>query len=289
MESLSGTPFVSCDGWIVMDAADGKVIGGLETDTRLDFASTTKMMTAWLVIRYAESHPEVLDEMLTMSVRADETRGSTSDIRTGESLSIREALYGLMLPSGNDMSVALAEYFGARLPTAAESTGIDADSAAPTDPLDLFVAAMNAEAARLGMTNTHYDNPHGLTAETHLSTVRDLATLARTAIGSDVYRQYCSTLQRGAVVSGPGGYSRNVVWKNTNQLLETEGYDGVKTGTTDRAGACLVSTGVREGRRLIVVVLGSAASESRYTDSRNLYRWGWQQVLETQNPGSSKN
>lgn len=79
---------------------------------------------------------------------------------------------------------------------------------------------------------------------------------------------------------GPGGYARNVLWKNTNELLGTDGYDGIKTGTTDKAGACLVSTGERDSKRLIVVVLGSTASESRYTDSRNLYRWGWKQLGE---------
>ena len=138
---------------------------------------------------------------------------------------------------------------------------------------------MNAEAARLGMTKTHYTNPHGLTHDSHQSTVTDLAILARATLGSSLMGQYSSTRQRGATVAGPGGYTRNVLWKNTNELLGTEGYDGIKTGTTDQAGACLVSTCERDGKRLIVVVLGSAASKSRYTDSRNLYRYGWKLLL----------
>ena len=76
------------------------------------------------------------------------------------------------------------------------------------------------------------------------------------------------------------GYQRNIVWHNTNQLLRTEGYDGIKTGTTGAAGNCLVSTGERDGRRLIVVVLGSTSTESRYTDTRNLYRWAWNDLLK---------
>jgi D-alanyl-D-alanine carboxypeptidase (penicillin-binding protein 5/6) len=171
------------------------------------------------------------------------------------------------------MSVALAEHFGARLAPPAEPSATNTE----TDPLASFVAAMNAEAARLGMTSTHFSNPHGLSEKSHLTTASDLAILARATLGSELFRNYTSTRQRGAVVSGPGGYTRNVLWKNTNELLATEGYDGIKTGTTDQAGACLVSTGERDGKRLIVVVLGSAASESRYTDSRNLYRWGWRQ------------
>lgn len=278
-EPLGAVPFVSCDAWIIVDAADGRMLAGAETETSRHFASTTKIMTAWLVAQLAEQHPKVLDETLTMSVRADETRGSTADVRAGESLPVREALYGLMLPSGNDMSVALAEHFGPRLIPVAAADENSAANDPKGDPVELFVAAMNAEAARLGMMKTHYTNPHGLTNESHQSTVADLAILARATLNSSMMRQYASTRQRGATVVGPGGYSRNVLWKNTNELLGTEGYDGIKTGTTDQAGACLVSTGERSGKRLIVVVLGSAASESRYTDSRNLYRYGWKLLL----------
>jgi len=284
MDSLDGPPFVTCKAWIVVNADDGTSVGGFEAESPLHIASTTKMMTAWLVTQLADQQPTVLDETLTMSTRSDETRGSTADIRSGEMLTIREALYGLMLPSGNDMSVALAEHFGTRLSLAlkadnAATTNSDANATeAVTDPLTQFVAAMNAEAARLGMTKTQFNNPHGLSSDTHLSTAFDLAVLARTAMKSELFRYYTSTRQRGATVTGPGGYSRNVMWKNTNQLLAIDGYDGVKTGTTDLAGACLVSTAERDGRRLIVVVLGSAASEARYADSRNLYRWAWQML-----------
>jgi len=277
MDALDGPPIVSCDGWIIVNAADGRTVGGHGVAAPLPFASTTKIMTAWLIVRLADEHSEVLDEIITMSPRADETRGSTADVRTGESLSVREGLFGLLLPSGNDMSVALAEHFGARLTPPAEASATTTEA----DPLLLFVAAMNAEAARLGMASTHFSNPHGLSEKSHLTTVSDLAILARATLGSELFRNYTATRQRGTTVGGPGGYTRNVLWKNTNELLATEGYDGIKTGTTDQAGACLVSTGERSGNRLIVVVLGSAASESRYTDSRNLYRWGWQQLAGT--------
>lgn len=276
MDSLDGPPFVSCDSWIIVNAADGSTISGHEASTPRHFASTTKIMTAWLVIQLADEHPEVLHEIITMSTRADETRGSTAGVRAGESVSVRDGLFGLLLPSGNDMSVALAEHFGARLaPSAGKATTTEAD------PLLSFVAAMNAEAARLGMADTHFCNPHGLPVERHLSTASDLAILAGATQGSTLFRSFVATRQRGAVVHGPDGTTRNVIWKNTNKLLATGGYDGIKTGTTDQAGACLVSTGEHDGQRLIVVVLGSAASESSYVDSRNLYRWGWKQLAET--------
>ena len=275
-DSLEGAPFVTADAWTIVDATDGRTLASHRADEKTHFASTTKMMTAWLVIQAADQRPEILSESLTMSKRADETRGSTSDVREGETLTIDEALYGLMLPSGNDMSVALAEHFGGRIGPAGEFNANAPDSA--DDPLKLFVATMNAEARRLGMVATHYSNPHGLSAPDHLSSANDLAILARIAFGSQLFRTCTSTRQHGTTVAGAAGYRRNVLWKNTNELLGTEGYDGIKTGTTDQAGACLVSTATRDGRRLFVVVLGSAASEARYTDSRNLYRWAWSKL-----------
>jgi serine-type D-Ala-D-Ala carboxypeptidase (penicillin-binding protein 5/6) len=268
-DPIDGTPFVTCKAWMMVDANSGHTVGGHDTSRPLDIASTTKIMTAWLIVKYANNHPEILDEILTMSQRADDTRGSTSGIRVNEQLTIREALYGLLLPSGNDMSIGLAEHFGTRV------TGRTDDE---SDPLVLFVEAMNTEATRLGMHHTTFRNPHGLTSPGHRSTCRDLAVLARTAFQNQLLRAYVSTRQRGATVTGQGGYRRNVKWKNTNRLLGIRGYDGIKTGTTTRAGACLVSTSERDGRRLILVVLGAASSSSRYTDTRNLYRWGWQQL-----------
>lgn len=270
-DELTGRPFVTCKAWAVADGTTGEVLWGDNESTPLDFASTTKIMTAWLVVKQADKSPDVLDEIVTFSRRADQTHGSTSGIKTGEKISVREILYGLMLPSGNDASVALAEHFGERLRT-------DADSD-KKDPLRVFVAAMNREAAHLGMAETHYENPHGLTKSGHVASARDLITLASTAMRSELFRSYVSTRQRGCRVSGPGGYTRNVQWKNTNQLLGIDGYAGLKTGTTSAAGACLVSLSLRGDDSLLLVTLGSAASAARYTDSRNLFRWAWQKRL----------
>lgn len=281
-DAFDDPPPVTCKAWSIVDESDGKTLWSHEADRPVDIASTTKIMTAWLVIRHAQKHPEILDEILTMSDRADQTLGSTSALRSGEQVSVREGLYGLLLPSGNDMSVALAEHFGARFARSAETAATDeSEPSEEVDPLDLFVTAMNDEAARLGLDGTHFDNPHGLTSPTHLSTAANLAILARTAFSDPLLRQYVGTRKRGATAVSVSGYQRHVLWENTNQLLEIEGYQGLKTGTTEKAGACLVSVGERNGRRLIVVVLGSAASASRYADSRNLYRWAWQQLEAT--------
>lgn len=271
-DELTGPPFVTCDAWCIADAESGQVLWNHNGEQKLPMASTTKMMTAYVVLQLAEQNPSILDETIRFSRRADRTRGSTSGIKEGESLPVRELLYGLLLPSGNDASVALAEHFGSRYRKAND------DDSQSVDSLSTFVEQMNATASQLGMKRTSYRNPHGLDTAEHFSSASDLCILAKAALDSDVFRHYVSTRQRGCTVTGPGGYTRNIVWKNTNRLLPIEGYDGIKTGTTSRAGACLVSMGQRDDRRLIIAVLGSASSTGRYVDTRNLFRFAWQSL-----------
>lgn len=269
LEDLSAPPATTCKAWAVGDAETGKLLGGMHEYEKRDFASTTKIMTAYLVTSLAEKHPEVLDEIIEFSKEADETEGSTAGVREGEKISVGELLYGLMLPSGNDASVAFAEHFGSRL---AKSDKPEATS------YDCFIVAMNEKTKELGMDSTFYRNPHGLPAEGHQSCAGDLLKLAHAAMKQPLFRKYVAAVQRGCTVDGPGGYKRNIVWKNTNRLLGTEGYDGIKTGTTNAAGACLVSQGTRGDKSVIIVVLGATSSDGRYVDSRNLYRWAWQKL-----------
>ncbi|MFV0445056.1 MAG: serine hydrolase [Planctomycetaceae bacterium] len=268
-DSVGGVPFVSCKAWAVVDGETGRLVGGEREEESLPNASTTKMMAAYLVIRYLQSHPAALDEVVTFSRHADATVGSTAAIRAGESLSVRNLLYGLMLPSGNDAAVALAEHFGARL------AGLTTKDASELTPVGHFIQQMNAAAKELEMTGTHYENPHGLQADGHASTARDLIRLGRAALELPLFAEIVNTPQYKCIVTGPGGYQRTVVWTNTNRLLRIEGYDGLKTGTTTPAGACLVSRGHRDGKTLLVAVLGATSSDGRYVDTRNLFRWGW--------------
>lgn len=267
-DELDGSPFVTCKAWAVANE-DGKVLAGFDENELRDPASTTKIMTAFLVTSLAEKDPSVLDEIVTFSERADKTSGSTADLKAGEKVSVRELLYGLLLPSGNDASVAFAEHFGKRLTPDAETS------------YDGFIAAMNRKAKEIGMTKSGFKNPHGLTAEGHQLTATDLAKLASLAFKQSTFRDVVGTPQRGTTVDSVSGYKRNVLWKTTNQLLKTEGYDGIKTGTTGAAGSCLVSTGTRDGKRLIIVVLGATSTESRYADTRNLYRWAWNNLVNS--------
>ena len=268
-DSLDGPPFVSCKAWAIADGQSGKVLWESSGNKSLDMASTTKIMTAYIVFSLARQSPDVLDETVVFSERADQTGGSTSAIHSGEQLPVRELLYGLLLPSGNDASVALGEHFGGRV----APRGTDPES----DPLLLFIAEMNRQARKLGMRQTRFANTHGLTAEGHHASAVDLAKLAHASMQLPLFPTYVATRQRGAVLRSGDTGKRNIVWRNTNRLLPIEGYQGIKTGTTSAAGACLVSYGRRDSDALIVVVLGSSNSDARYIDSRNLYRWAWNQ------------
>lgn len=269
-DPLEGPPFVSCNAWALGDPKTGKLLGGDEQARPLPIASVTKLMTAYLVFRLAEKDASVLQEVVSVSKLSGRTRGSTADLRAGDRLPVSELLYGLLLPSGNDAAVAVAEHFGPRFEPAGKEDG-------QSTPRERFVAEMNRAAVELGMNNTRYENPHGLPSAKHLSTAEDQFRLAAALCRVPRFLQYCSTRQRGCRITNMAEDSRNVVWKNTNRLLEREGYSGMKTGTTQAAGACLVSLGERNDKQRIVVVLGSKSSTGRYVDTRNLFRWAWQQ------------
>ena len=272
-DTLDGPPHVTCKAWAIGDRKTGQLLWQHDATRRLNIASTTKIMTAYVILTRAEDDPNLLKEDVTFSTEADKTPGSSSRIRAGESLSAGELLYALLLPSGNDAAIALAEHFGRRF---APPTGTQQ----PDNSLSHFVAEMNRSAQSQQMQDTHFKNPHGLTEKGHLSTAHDLLKLAHAAMKLPEFRKRVASRQHGSTVRGPGGYFRNMLWKNTNRLLTIDGYLGVKTGTTTAAGACLVSLGERGADGMFVVVLGSSSSAARYTDTRNLFRWAWQQRRE---------
>ncbi len=262
-DPLNGPPFVSAKAWAVTDGKSGKLLWGGSADEVRPMASTSKIMTAWVVLRLAATDPKVLEEVVTYSERAAQTPGSSAKLLAGEQVPVKDLLYGLLLPSGNDAAVALAEHFGPRLGKAADGDG-----------LSLFVAELNRRAHALGLKEMVYKDPNGLSRE-NVSSARDLAALTWEAMKDERFRAYVATRRHECAVSEPGGGKRKVVWTNTNKLLEIEGYEGVKTGTTTPAGNCLVASAKRGEDRLIVVVLGASSADGRYVDTRNLFRWAW--------------
>jgi D-alanyl-D-alanine carboxypeptidase (penicillin-binding protein 5/6) len=260
----AGLPAVTCAAWAVADAASGELLMAHEPDARRSPASIVKVMTALLVLEDAAARPGGLEELVVVSDRAGTETGSTAGLRPGDTAPVGELLYGLLLPSGNDAAVALAEHVGGRL---------DGD-----EPLEAFVAAMNRRAAAAGLAHTRYANPHGKTAPGAGSTAGDTARLVATALRSETFRGIVATRHRTATLANAAGYRREVVWRNTNRLLGIDGYAGVKTGTTQAAGCCLAALGSRGGREIIVVVLGATSTDARYTDARNLFHHAWRSL-----------
>jgi len=202
-------------------------------------ASTTKIMTALVVLEHAE--PDELVEILPEAVGIE---GSSMYLRAGEEMSVRDLLFGLMLASGNDAAVALAHHVAG---------GIED-----------FAALMNEAAQELGMTNSHFVNPHGLDAEGHYSTARDMAVLAARAMELDSFAEIAGT--RSIRAAG-----RSLV--NHNKLLwRYSGAQGIKTGFTKAAGRSLVSAAERDGTRLICVTL---SAPDDWNDHTALYDWGF--------------
>ncbi len=244
-------PRVEAGAAVLMDAATGQVLWGQHAYRQMDPASTTKMMTAYLVIRAGG-----LQRTVVVSPRAAGTPGSRMHLAPRDRYTRLDLLRGLLLPSGNDAAVALAE---------SESGSVEA-----------FVAEMNRTARALGAYQTHFVNPNGLTKPGHYSSAYDLALIARAALQLPVFQHLVSTpidrvteLRRG----------KRRVLHNSNRLLEAfPAADGVKTGTTNAAGPCLVASATRGGTQLIAVVL---QAPHRWQAAARLLQWGfsaWRRV-----------
>lgn len=230
---------ISAQKAILMDAQTGRVLYEKDASSRSLIASTTKIMTALLICEQCN----VLDRM-RIPKEAVGVEGSSMYLKEGEVLTLQELLYGLMLSSGNDAAVALAIYCGGTV--------------------EGFAQLMNDKAHRLGLTGTHFENPHGLDSPNHYSTAKDLAVLAAYAMKNPVFAQTVSTK---TVRIG----DRNL--QNHNKLLwQVEGADGVKTGFTKAAGRILVSSVSRSDRRLICVTINDG---SDWADHKKLLEQGF--------------
>lgn len=281
-------PKVTAKAWAIMDGATGRLLWAEDQTTRRNVASLTKIMTACIICDLAKVEPEILDDIVTVPPGSAKVGGTTADLRAGDRVIVRELLYGLLLPSGNDAAVALAEHFGVRFQPESTRAG-KAASTNPASAQDRFVSEMNRRAAKFGLRQTLFQNPHGATGdERHLSSARDIAQLAVIALQYPLFHQYVNTRERKATVYGADGEPREVIWRNTNDLLGEGGIDGVKTGTSEAAGACLVAS-VRQGNiHLVITVLGSSSDKYRYSDTVSLATWAASQLQPTLRAVSSE-
>lgn len=251
-------PAIQAAAGILMNLDTGAVLFGQQADQKLAIASTTKIMTAVLVLENGH-----LDQSVTIGADAvKEGSGDASHmgLSRGEVLTMQQLLYGLLLPSGDDAAVAIADAVG-------------------KDFGKNFVALMNTQALYLGLTHTHYVNPDGLDAPGEYSSASDLLALTRYALRLPMFTSLVDTYEYQIPAT-----SRHKAYDlfNTNQLIwPSGGYagaTGVKTGTTGNAGACLVFAATRNGHHLLGVVLGAPSDPARYRDARLLLDWGFSVV-----------
>lgn len=233
---------------ILMDARTGEILYEKSSRERNAPASTTKIMTAILALESGR-----LDDPVRVSLRAAATRGSSMHLFAGQIITLRELITGLLMRSGNDAAVAIAEHL--------------AGSA------EAFVVKMNLRARDLGALSTQFRNPHGLSAPGHYSSAYDLAILARYALANPAFAAIVSSKEISIDWLDRRGREKDVNLRNTNKLLwMLEEADGVKTGTTGEAGPCLVSSATRGNHKLIAVVLHDHA---RWYDSMQLLKYGF--------------
>jgi len=246
--ACAAPPILSAQGAILMDAKTGQVLYDRNMNKKLAPASTTKIMTAILAIESGR-----LDETTRVSAHAAATAGSSLNLYPGQIITLRELVTGLLLRSGNDAAVAIAEHL--------------------SGSVDAFVEIMNKKAISIGAVHTHFRNPHGLSAPNHLSTAFDLASIARYALLNPTFSQIVSTKETNIEWLDRKGKNQDRNLRNTNKLLwMLPDADGVKTGTTNIAGPCLVSSATRDNQRLIAVVLHD---HSRWYDSMQLLKYGF--------------
>ena len=223
---------------VVIDRNTNTILYGKNENTQRKMASTTKIMTATIIIENCN-----LNETIEISKKAAGTGGSRLGLKTGDKITIKDLLYGLMLRSGNDAAVALAEYAGG--------------------DINGFAELMNKKAYELGLTNTHFQTPHGLDSDEHYTTAYELALLSNYALNNTTFAQIVGTKNYTITING---YPKNL--SNTNELLgNLDGVYGIKTGFTNGANRCLVSACKRNDMDIICVVLGADTKNYRTSDS----------------------
>ncbi|HUL11623.1 MAG TPA: D-alanyl-D-alanine carboxypeptidase family protein [Methylococcaceae bacterium] len=245
---IPAPPELGAKAYILVDHNSGRVLAENNADQRLEPASLTKIMTAYVVFRELAKGNLKLQDMVTVSEKAWRTEGSRMFAQVGAQIPVEDLLKGMIVQSGNDASVALAEH-------------VAGDEA-------VFAQLMNQNAERLGMKNTHFKNSMGLPDPDHYTTARDLSILTRAMIEEfPEYYKWHSIKEF---------FFNNIKQTNRNRLLWRDPtVDGVKTGHTEGAGYCLVTSAVREGMRMISVVLGTKSDNERANANQALLNYGF--------------
>lgn len=243
-----GAPSLSARSYVLMDFASGRVLAEKNAAERVEPASLTKMLASYLVFKEIQSGRVQPTDAVTISEKAWKTGGSKMFIEVGKQVPVSDLMMGMVVQSGNDATVALAEHIG----------GTE----------EVFAQMMNAEAERLGMAGSHFVNSDGLPDPEHYTTAQDMALLSRALI-ADFPDHYASYAVKEFSFNGITQHNRNsLLWRDAS-------IDGIKTGHTEAAGYCLAASAEREGMRLIAVVMGTDSEKTRADEAQALLNYGF--------------
>ncbi|MEU3712632.1 D-alanyl-D-alanine carboxypeptidase family protein [Streptomyces catenulae] len=257
-------PQVKAEHAFLLDARDGsqerEMWAGAKADESVSMASTTKIMTALVVLK----HPEWLDHGIQVKQEyrdyVQKVGASTADLQTGDTLTVRQLLHAMLIPSGADAARALADHYGQG----------DTTDARIAD----FVRQMNDEAQQLGLKGTHFDTYDGISNGNNHSTARDLAKLGQRAMLQPVFAEVVKNKQFKTEAPAANGHTRYYTWNNTNQLLSSyDGALGIKTGSGPESGYALVFAAERDNRTLVGAILQD--DQGRFDDATKILDWGF--------------
>jgi D-alanyl-D-alanine carboxypeptidase (penicillin-binding protein 5/6) len=249
LAGMAPAPALSSKSYLLVDFQSGQILASRRPEERIEPASLTKLMTSYVVFDALRQKRITLPQLVSVSEKAWHAPGSRMFLTVGENVPIEQLLNGMIVQSGNDASITLAE-------------GVAGSEEA-------FVAIMNREAARLGMKNSHFVNVTGLPDPQHYSTASDLATLSRAIITE--FPQYFPLFKVREY------QHNNITQYNRNRLLGRDPFvDGLKTGYTESAGYCMVATAQRNDRRLIAVVLNAGSENGRVVEAQKLLNYGFE-------------
>ncbi|MDH6214978.1 D-alanyl-D-alanine carboxypeptidase family protein [Streptomyces pseudovenezuelae] len=260
------TPTITAKGGYLMNSATGKSLFSKTASTKRLTGSTTKIMTAKVVL--SQSNLNLNTKVTIQKAYSDyivSKGASSSHLIVGDKVTVRQLLYGMMLPSGCDAAYALADKFGTGSTRAKRVSN--------------FIGKMNTMAKSLGMTNTHFDSFDGISNGTNRSTPRDLTLLARSAMKSSTFKSVVKTKSYKAKTITKTGSTRTMAtWTNTNTLLGWNGTLGIKTGSGTEAKYCLVFAATKNGESVMGAVLASSNAANRTADVKKLINYGYAKI-----------
>lgn len=275
-------PFVTAQSWIVADGRNGKLIFGRGETERREIASLTKIMTAYTALQLTKKFQLIPNQtIVTISDNASFVEGTSAMLEEGDQLTLKDLMHGMMLPSGNDAALAIAEFFGSIIKNSLFPKMVpevdDEEEDKKVSPVKLFVKEMNSIAMQLGLKDTIFANPHGLINSFSKSSASDIAKLSCVAMKNNDFKSIVNCRRYLCKAKNSCGQDKKFRWRNTNKLLG-KGYSGIKTGITNSAGPCLVTSIEKDNLSLIIVVLNSKTMDQRWHEIQKLTKWAIAQI-----------